>query len=410
MANKKGERHPRKLDSDELAMQLLLHHGQREGRLTRGDVLDMVPDAEYDGDRYSSVIDGVRDAGIPVDEVEEERLTNPEGEFPEEVQELEQEAITNRDFQSGILESIEADNIIRLYIQEASQVPLLTAVEEVDLAQKIERCRIAQAELSKGSAGPDRQRELQRDIDDGRAARDRLIRSNVRLVISVARKYAEYGLPLLDLIQEGNIGLMRAVRNFDYHRGFRFSTYATWWIRQAITRALANQGRAVRLPLHVSDAVNRMLREQARLQQKLNRPPTSEELAQVLGVTPGRVLEMMEYIRQPVSLQSPVGEDEEEELGEVISDAATPNPEEAAFDQVMNIEARRRLDVLSPRELQVIQLRYGLSGEPPMTLQEVGEHMGITRERARQLEVQALERLRHPGVQRKRGRPRKATS
>ena len=407
MAGRSQKGNRGKLDADELAMELLLGHGRRAGRLTREDVLDLVPDAEYDGDRYQDVLGSVQEAGIPLEEAGEDSEKAPHDEFPDEVEDLEQEATSPQDLQAGMLESIEADNIIRLYIQEASQVPLLNAQEEVDLAKKVERCRMAQEELSKGEASPERQQALQREIEVGRAARDRLIRSNVRLVISVARKYAEYGLPLLDLIQEGNIGLMRAVRNFDYHRGFRFSTYATWWIRQAITRALANQGRAVRLPLHVSDLVNRMLRQQAILQQKLNRPPTTEELAEALGVTPARVLEMMEYIRQPVSLQSPVGEDEEEELGEILSDVETPNPEEAALNQVMNVETRRRLDILSPRELQVIELRYGLGGEAPMTLQAVGERMGITRERARQLEVQALNRLRNPGAQRKRGRPRK---
>jgi RNA polymerase primary sigma factor len=295
------------------------------------------------------------------------------------------------------IEGIEADDMVRLYVREASQVPLLTTHEEIILAQRIERCRQAQEEMKLGKVDPERKKLLLRYTDDGKNAREHLIRANARLVISVAKRYTNRGLPFLDLIQEGNIGLMRAIRNYDYHRGFKFSTYATWWIRQAVTRALAEQSRTIRLPVHVSDQVNRILREQAQLQQRMGRLPTSEELAEALGITPAKVEQILDVIRQPLSLQAPVGEDEEETLGNLIEDVEAPNPEEATLQLMTNEDLEKQLETLPPRELQVLQLRYGLEGEDPMTLNEVGRRMGITRERARQLEAQALNRLRHPG-------------
>jgi RNA polymerase primary sigma factor len=376
---------------DDFTHKCLIDHGRRKGRINRGEVIDLVPDAEFDDDLLQDVVGRVSEAGIDYEE----------GEDPAEqvdVQALESEdQPAELDREIDIPEGIEADNILRIYFQEAAQVPLLKTDEEVALARQIEDCRKAQEELKRGEADSKRREQLQRTIERGRAARDHLIKANMRLVLSVARRYYGYGLPLLDLIQEGNIGLMRSIRNYDYRRGFKFSTYATWWIRQAVTRALAEQSRTIRLPVYMNDQVNRMVRERRRLLQELDREPTVDELAQALQVSPETVDEMERISRQPLSLQTPVGENDEQELGDVIGDVNAPGPEEAAFQTLADEDMRQKLAELPPRELRVLQMRYGLTGEAPLTLQEVGRQMGITRERARQLEAQALRRLRSQG-------------
>jgi RNA polymerase primary sigma factor len=299
------------------------------------------------------------------------------------------------------LRDVEASDMINLYLKEASQLPLLTAKEEVNLAERIERGRDAQQELARGKVSPRRRGELIRLIEDGWSARERLIRSNARLVISVAKKYIGRGLPFLDLIQEGNIGLMRAAKKFEYQRGYKFSTYATWWIRQAITRALAEQSRTIRLPVHMGDQIVRMKRMQHQLHQELGRPASTEELAEALGVPTAKVEQMSEISQQPISLQRPVAEDEEEAIGDFIEDTAAPDPEENAMDTLMREDLKDMLDTLPPRELRVLQLRYGLVDGQTLTLNEVGRKMGITRERVRQLEGQALQRLRSPETREK---------
>ena len=299
------------------------------------------------------------------------------------------------------LENVDTDDTFRMYIKEATLVPLLSASEEAELSQRIERGRLAQSELSRGKVGSKRVRELRMLIEDGWEAREHLIRANARLVISVAKRYIGRGVPFLDLIQEGNIGLMRAAKKFDYHRGFKFSTYATWWIRQAITRALSDQSRTIRLPVHMGDQISRMLRAQNQLQQKLGRMPNKEELAEALGVSPEKVEQMMDVTRQPISLETPIGEDEDEMLGDFVEDRESPNPEDTATHQLLQEDLASVLETLPPRELRILQLRYGLVDGEALTLNEVGRRMGITRERARQLEVQALNRLRHPNTTQK---------
>ena len=374
-------------------LEMLVDRGQVQGYLTRSDVVDYLPQAAEDENLLEQVLESVTDAGVIFTDIEDgEDGFNPR----EEKDELGEEdpGIDPKD-----LEGVEADDIIRIYMKEAARMPLLTADQEVELAKRIERCRQAQDELRRNEISPERREDLQRQIRIGKAARERLVRSNTRLVISVARKYMGRGLPFLDLIQEGNIGLLRAIRNFDYHRGFKFSTYATWWIRQAVTRALAEQSRTIRLPVHMSDAVNRMLRMQGRLQQKLGRTATPEELAKALSLPTEKVEQMLQIVRQPVSLQTPIGEDEEDVLGDLIPDTGVPDPEETTENTLMSEDMYRRLENLPPREQQVLQLRYGLGPDEPMTLEQVGRQMGITRERARQLELQALNRLRNPDRQ-----------
>jgi RNA polymerase primary sigma factor len=371
-----------------LRHKMLIDHGKRRGRINRGEVYELVPDAEFDDELKRELVERVSGEGISYEDGDGEEVAFDEAALDEtEPIELGRDVV-------DIPQEIESDNLLRIYFQEAMHVPLLSGPQEVELAKQIEGCHKAQEELKRGDVPEERCEQLQQAIERGRAAREHLIRANMRLVLSVARRYYGYGLPLLDLIQEGNIGLMRAIRNYDYRRGFKFSTYATWWIRQAITRALAEQGRTIRLPVYMSDQVNRMGREQRRLQQQLGREPNVDELAQALQLTPEVVTQMMRSAQQPLSLQTPVGEDAEEELGDVISDVSSPGPEDAVMQILNNEDMQRRLSELPPRELQTLQLRYGLTGEEPLTLQEVGRRMGITRERARQLEIQALGRLR----------------
>ncbi len=374
---------------------MLIEHGKRKGFISRHNIYDCVPEAKFDNQLFQEILDKASAANLVY--FEEDLPDDPNEKPPDDEQGLES-IDTLAEPEIANLENIETNDMIRLYLQEATQVPLLNAEEELGLAQRIERGILAQEEMSRGKVRKNRLTELRRIVEEGKWARERLIQANARLVVSVARKYNGRGLPFGDLIQEGNIGLMRAIRNYDYHRGFKFSTYATWWIRQAITRALASQSRTIRLPVYMSDQVNRMLREQTQLQQKLGRTPTTKELAGVLAIPVSRVEQMMELVKQPLSLQSPVGEDEEEALGDFIEDVESPDPEETVSEMLESEDLQKMLDSLPERERRVLQLRFGLGGERPLTLNEVGSVMGITRERVRQLEVQALKRLRSPSA------------
>ena len=259
---------------------------------------------------------------------------------------------------------------------------------------------MAREEMARGNVSSHRRSELRRLVDDGWAAREHLITANSRLVISVAKKYMGRGVPFLDLIQEGNIGLMRAAKKFDYHRGYKFSTYATWWIRQAVTRAVADQGRTIRVPVHMGDQISKMLRTQHQLKQKLSRDPTPEELAEELEVTPKKVEHMIQVARRPLSLQMPIGDEEDDMLGDFIEDHDAPPPDETATNNLLREHMKDILDRLPPREARILQLRYGLLDGQILTLNEVGRKMGVTRERVRQIEAQALRRLRSLGIQR----------
>jgi RNA polymerase primary sigma factor len=384
-----------------LALQTLIYHGQRRGGITRADILDAVPDAEFDDGLFEAIRSRLGQAGISYAE-ETSREESPLERFNDEVEAL--EALAQKlPPDEDILADIEADNMIRMYLREATRTPLLTAEQEVTLARLIENCKFAQEELNRGVDDPQRRKELQEQIERGQQARDHLIQANARLVVSVAKHYDNNGLPLLDLIQEGNIGLMRAVRSFDYKRGFRFSTYATWYIRQSITRSLADQGRLVRIPAYLSDQIVTLRRHQTQLQQRLGRPPTIHELAETANLPPARVEQMLEVSRQPLSLQSPVGEAGEDELGEMLSDTATPDPEEAVVQTLSSEDVRRQLADLPERERELLEMRFGIAGDEPMSLAEIGQRLGISRERARQLEAQALKRLREPNGKRRRG-------
>ncbi len=299
----------------------------------------------------------------------------------------------------NVFEQGEAD-LVRMYLREIGQYPLLTDKQEVELAQAIEGGERAKKRLEKEAARMSA-RSLERmevDLDGGRAARRRFIQSNLRLVVSIARRYQGMGLPLLDLIQEGNLGLMRAVEKFDWRKGFKFSTYATWWIRQAITRAIADTARTIRIPVHMVEAVQKVRKIQEELLDKLGREPLVEEIAKEAGFPPDKVQEIFRIMPEPVSLETPVGEDEETELLHFIEDATAEAPADSALASMLQEDLRSVLNTLSERERRVLELRFGLADGRPRTLEEIGKEFNLTRERIRQIEAKALAKLRHPSA------------
>ncbi len=285
------------------------------------------------------------------------------------------------------------DDPVRMYLREIGRVPLLSAEEEVRLAKRMEQGR---AELLKPATSRN-----YRIVEDGEEAQRRLTEANLRLVVSVAKKYIGRGMSLLDLIQEGNIGLIRAVEKFDYVKGFKFSTYATWWIRQAITRAIADQARTIRIPVHMVETINRLIRISRRLLQDLGREPTSEEIAAQMEITPEKVREIIKVSQEPVSLETPIGEEEDSHLGDFIEDHTALAPADAASHQLLKEQVEDVLDSLTERERKVLQLRFGLDDGRSRTLEEVGKEFHVTRERIRQIEAKALRKLRHPSRSRK---------
>ncbi len=288
-------------------------------------------------------------------------------------------------------------DLVRIYLREIGRVPLLTAEDEVELAKCIEAGLFAEDILSGGfePQGPAGRGELELLMEEGIRAKQRLIEANLRLVVSIAKRYIGRGLVFLDLIQEGNLGLIRAVEKFDYTRGYKFSTYATWWIRQAITRAIADQARTIRVPVHMVETINKLARVQRQLHQELGREATTDEIAAEMGLEPERVAEIQRIAQEPVSLQSPIGE-EESDLGDFIEDADAVVPIEAAAFIMLQDQLERVLCELADREQRIIQLRFGLTDGHPRTLEEVGKEFGVTRERIRQIESKTLAKLRHP--------------
>jgi RNA polymerase primary sigma factor len=296
------------------------------------------------------------------------------------------------------LDSISSDDATSLYLREMSLIPLLTAEEEIALAKRIERARQARHELARpnGRISPKRLKELVALVDDGFQARDYLIKANTRLVVSIARKYIGYGVAFLDLIQEGNMGLIRAVEKFEYQRGFRFSTYATWWIRQSITRAIADQSRTIRVPVHMADRLRQIYKSSQEMEQELGRSPTVEELAAFLKLDESKVRWMLQVAQTPISLESPVGDEEDTELGMYLEDQTTPSPAQMVYQKMLTERVDDVLATLTPREARIIRLRFGLGQDRSYTLEEVGQKFGLTRERIRQIEGKALRRLRQP--------------
>lgn len=361
----------------------LLNLGRANGFVTYNDVLDALPDAERDLERLEDIFNALFEEGI---EVSEEPLPR-KGKSASAKDESD--------------EDVEVDDTISLYLKEVGKVPLLTPEEEVELAKKIEEGRLAKKRLARGVSDPEERKRLEKLVEEGKEAQDHLIKANSRLVVSVAKKYIGRGVPFLDLIQEGNIGLIRAVKKFDYRRGYKFSTYATWWIRQAVTRAIADQGRTIRVPVHMYEQINQLARAVRKLVQELGREPTTEEIAAEMGISPSKVEQIIRVSQRPLSLETPVGEEEDSFLGDFIEDESSPSPTETASQSLLREQLEEILKSLSPREAKILKLRFGLLDGYSYTLEEVGRKFGVTRERIRQIEAQALGRLRHPSRSRK---------
>jgi RNA polymerase primary sigma factor len=369
----------------------LLALGRTQGFVSYDDVLGLVPEAENNMEQVEDIFASLFEHGIEVGQVREE-------EEPEDMTDLDAEMIEEESFD---LSQIEIDDSISLYLKEIGRVPLLTAEEEVSLAKRMEKGRDSRRKLAQGVEDWEERERLLWLVRDGQAAQEHLIKANSRLVVSVAKKYVGRGVPFLDLIQEGNIGLIRAVKKFDYRRGYKFSTYATWWIRQAVTRAIADQGRTIRVPVHMYEQINRLTRTSRQLVQELGRDPTTEEIAEELGVSPRKVEHIMRVSQRPLSLEMPVGEEEDSYLGDFIEDEDAAAPNEAAGQQILREVIDEIFQSLTPREVRILQLRFGLVDGYCYTLEEVGKKFGVTRERIRQIEAQALSRLRHPSRSRK---------
>jgi len=346
----------------------LLNKGKHQGFLTLDEILEKFPDAEARVDELDEMFAKLLGMGVDVFET----ITEQEVEEDEKaIAELEKEieALTRLDV------TVTTDPV-RMYLREIGKIPLLKPVEEISLAQKIEK--------------------------GDRKAKKKLTESNLRLVVSIAKKYVMRGLSLLDLIQEGNQGLIRAVEKYDWRKGYKFSTYATWWIRQAITRAIADQARTIRIPVHMVETINKLIRTQRQLMQQLGREPTAEEIAEAMGeMTAHRVREILKIAQDTTSLETPVGDEEDSMLGDFIADTSQPSPIEAASRELLKENIEEVLATLTDREAKVLRMRFGLDGKNPMTPEEVGREFGVTRERIRQIEAKALRKLKHPSRRKK---------
>jgi RNA polymerase primary sigma factor len=364
MAKKKEtHREGKPMNNEELskdAITELINKGKKTGMLTYNEIMDSLEDIDLNPDQIEKVYDAFEDMGIEI-----------VGEEPRQ-EEINEEDL---DLDLSLPEGISIDDPVRMYLKEIGKIPLLTPEEEIELAKRIEQ--------------------------GDEEAKKRLIEANLRLVVSIAKRYVGRGMLFLDLIQEGNLGLLKAVEKFDYRKGYKFSTYATWWIRQAITRAIADQARTIRIPVHMVETINKLIRVQRQLLQELGREPTPEELAKEMGMPEEKVREIMKIAQEPVSLETPIGEEEDSHLGDFIPDEDAPAPAEAAAFTMLKEQLMDVLDTLTPREEKVLRLRFGLDDGRARTLEEVGKEFNVTRERIRQIEAKALRKLRHPSRSKK---------
>ena len=396
--SKKTAEEPKDLSNpDEILEEDELDEDPEEGEPPVSEVSE-ASDTTLDEDKIEAGIDEEEDLleGIP----EEELKATTDVQLPKVTTARSKRRATRKRANDGGVTMLTGDPV-RMYLKEIGKVPLLTAAEEIDLAMKIEAGVAAGEQLEKADAGEielERRdlRRLTRIEEVGFDAKQQLIKANLRLVVSIAKRYVGRGMLFLDLIQEGNLGLIRAVEKFDYRKGFKFSTYATWWIRQAITRAIADQARTIRIPVHMVETINKLVRIQRQLLQELGREPTPKEIGDVMGLPEERVREIQKISQEPVSLETPIGEEEDYQLGDFIEDDAAVVPPDAASFSMLQEQLGKVLDGLAERERKVISLRFGLEDGHPRTLEEVGREFGVTRERIRQIESKTLAKLRHP--------------
>ncbi len=382
----------------------LIERGKKKGSLSAAELLDVLEDMDLATDQMDRIYDTLENLGIE---------TGGEDYIPEIPDDLEppmddMEDISEEEIvdPNALMDTFGTDDPVRMYLKEIGKVNLLTSEEEIELAQAMTAGNAAQEQLKEmKKAGeeipPEVQEELDRAIKRGEKARQRLAEANLRLVVSIAKRYVGRGMQFLDLIQEGNLGLIKAVEKFDYTKGYKFSTYATWWIRQAITRAIADQARTIRIPVHMVETINKVIRVSRQLLQELGHDPTAEEIAEEMNMPEERVREILKIAQEPVSLETPIGEEEDSHLGDFIPDEDASEPAEAASFTLLKEQLVEVLSTLTPREEKVLKLRFGIEDGRTRTLEEVGKEFNVTRERIRQIEAKALRKLRHPSRSKK---------
>ena len=387
----------------------LLEKGKKKGKLTSGELMDVLEDMDLDSEQMDKIYDAMENMGI--DTAGEDYLPElAEDVMPpiEEIEEIPEEEIVDP---NTLVDSFGIDDPVRMYLKEIGKVNLLTPEEEIELAQHMgagDAAKEQMEEIGKArengeevSLTPEEEAALKKAIKKGEAAKQRLAEANLRLVVSIAKRYVGRGMLFLDLIQEGNLGLIKAVEKFDYTKGYKFSTYATWWIRQAITRAIADQARTIRIPVHMVETINKVIRVSRQLLQELGHDPTPEEISEEMNMPVDKVREILKIAQEPVSLETPIGEEEDSHLGDFIPDEGASEPSEAASFTLLKEQLVDVLSTLTPREEKVLKLRFGIEDGRTRTLEEVGKEFNVTRERIRQIEAKALRKLRHPSRSKK---------
>ena len=379
--------------------------GKKKGRLDSGELSEVLDEMDLDGDQMDSIYDSLETLGIEVgteDFLAE--LPDEDGEpAMEEIAEIEEEELVDP---NSLVDSFNIDDPVRMYLKEIGKVPLLTADQEVELATAMTAGREAQSRMDEAeengeTLSDEELTQLKKAIKAGERAKQQLAEANLRLVVSIAKRYVGRGMLFLDLIQEGNLGLIKAVEKFDYTKGYKFSTYATWWIRQAITRAIADQARTIRIPVHMVETINKVIRVSRQLLQELGHDPSPEEISEEMNMPVDKVREILKIAQEPVSLETPIGEEEDSHLGDFIPDEAASEPSEAASFTLLKEQLVDVLSTLTPREEKVLKLRFGIEDGRTRTLEEVGKEFNVTRERIRQIEAKALRKLRHPSRSKK---------
>ncbi len=383
----------------------LLIKGKRKGKLDAGELSEVLDEMDLESEQMDSVYDSLETLGIEVGAEDFLSDLPIEGGEPalEEIAEIEEEELVDP---NTLVDSFNLDDPVRMYLKEIGKVPLLTADQEVALASVMSAGReaqekLAQAEESGETLPEDELAALKKQVKAGERAKQKLAEANLRLVVSIAKRYVGRGMLFLDLIQEGNLGLIKAVEKFDYTKGYKFSTYATWWIRQAITRAIADQARTIRIPVHMVETINKVIRVSRQLLQELGHDPSAEEISEEMNMPVDKVREILKIAQEPVSLETPIGEEEDSHLGDFIPDEAASEPSEAASFTLLKEQLVDVLSTLTPREEKVLKLRFGIEDGRTRTLEEVGKEFNVTRERIRQIEAKALRKLRHPSRSKK---------
>ena len=378
--------------------------GKKKGKLDSAELSEVLDAMDLDSEQMDHIYDSLETLGI---EVGSEDFLNdlPDDIDPpmEEIAEIEEEELVDP---NTLVDSFNIDDPVRMYLKEIGKVPLLTADEEVNLASamsagNLAKARVAEAEENGETIPAEEMNELQSLIKQGEKSKQKLAEANLRLVVSIAKRYVGRGMLFLDLIQEGNLGLIKAVEKFDYTKGYKFSTYATWWIRQAITRAIADQARTIRIPVHMVETINKVIRVSRQLLQELGHDPSPEEISEEMGMPVDKVREILKIAQEPVSLETPIGEEEDSHLGDFIPDEGASEPSEAASFTLLKEQLVDVLSTLTPREEKVLKLRFGIEDGRTRTLEEVGKEFNVTRERIRQIEAKALRKLRHPSRSKK---------